>query len=93
MLGTADHDLVVEKKSSVPEFFPPGESVTCSHFEYFSPSHATEEQFRRVITAVRQALGFEQAQAERLNQILAATSKPVDLSKPVVLKKTKSSSS
>jgi hypothetical protein len=93
MLGTADHDLVVEKKSSVPEFFPPGESVTCSHFEYFSPSHATEEQFRRVITAVRQALGFEQAQAERLNQILAATSKPVNVSKPVVLKKTKSSSS
>lgn len=82
MLGTTDHDLVVEKKSSVPQFFPAGESVTCSHFEYFSPSQESSDQFRRAVAAVRQALGFEQAQIERM----LALSSDLDVNKPLTFK-------
>ena len=70
MLGTADHDLVVRKKSTEPELFPSGESVTCSHFEYFTERQTKAEHFSRVIEAIKKALEFDKVEAPWLNVAL-----------------------
>jgi hypothetical protein len=54
-----------ERNPVVPDYFPPGESVTCSHLEYFTPPQVKLEQFVTVISAARKALGFEQAVLDR----------------------------
>ena len=86
MLGTTNHDLVVGQKSSVPDYFPPGESVTCSHFEYFSPPQVKLEQFVKVISAVRKALGFEEAVLNRLAKHATTLDKNGSPSKPISFK-------
>jgi pimeloyl-ACP methyl ester carboxylesterase len=83
MLGTTNHDLVVGKKSTLPDYFPPGEIVACSHFEYFSPTQVTQDQFRRVITAVRKALDLDAAVATRMMTL----STPMSPSKPLNVRK------
>jgi hypothetical protein len=67
MLGTTNHDLVVRTKSTVPDDVPDGEMTACSHFEYFSLEEIKKDHFKKVIKAIRQALGFEKAEAERYN--------------------------
>jgi hypothetical protein len=84
MLGTTDHDLVVRKKSTVPELFPDGESVTCSHFEYFTEQQTKAENFARVIEAIKKALEFDKIQEQWLD---VAMKKPPATDKPTTAKK------
>ena len=76
MLGTTQHDLVLRKKSTVPEGFSGGEVTTCSHFEYFSDDEIKKEHFRRVIQGIRQTLGFENAEARRLKKMMGGYEGP-----------------
>jgi hypothetical protein len=85
MLGTTDHDLVVRKKSTVPELFTGGETVACSHFEYFTEQQTKAEHFPRVIEAIKKALEFDKVQEQWLD---VATNKPPTADKPVGTLKT-----
>jgi len=69
MLGTTEHDLVIRRKSTVPEVRANGEGVVCSHFEYFSNAQIGEQHFDVVIRAIEQALGFDEVQAEHFKRI------------------------
>ena len=54
-------------------FFPSGESVICSHFEYFTERQTKAEHFSRVIEAIKKALEFDKVEAQWLD---AALKKP-----------------
>ena len=70
LLGTTEQDLVVRKKSTVPNTFPGGAVTMCSHFEYFSAGEIEKAHFREVIEAIRKALGFRKAEEERLTLLM-----------------------
>jgi hypothetical protein len=85
MLGTTSQDLVVRKKSSIPDYFPPGETVTCSHFEYFSPSQTKEPHFAKVISAVRNALRFDDVVLDRFARHVITVDEKVKTNKALSL--------
>ena len=65
LLGTRDHDLVVRRKSSVPDTFDDSTITACGHGEYFQKKETEGEQFMKIIEQVREVLGVTEAILKR----------------------------
>lgn len=67
VLGTSEHDLVVPKKSSLPEGgFPHGELTDCSHGNYFDIKEVGRQYFKGILAKMRGELQIEDAMLQRV---------------------------
>lgn len=85
ILGGAEHDLVVDVKSSISRYLAQRRQTGCDHFSYFSEEESKKEHFTQAVGYLKEKLGFLAAVENRCKQKSPASSGIRDEDKYVIV--------